>query len=711
MRLVARDGDLARAIELAAVPGIVSLVGRPGVGTSSLAAALVAASAPDFAVIRTCQLEVLADESLIEAVVADVVGATTELGIEPVDALVSAFLGRRALLVLDHVGQIVGAAGRLALRLVEACPLLTIVVTTTQRLQVVGESVLSIEPLASPEAAYAVARRAQAVGPVPDDFAELWDVIGGLPRALQMVGARAEQRSWAEAARDIGERVQNQGGRRRDVLAVVVDWSYELLSDEARFVCDRLSVFESGWVIGGAMAVAGPRLEDDIASLGGLDENSADPLTRSGVADQHVERVTELLDELERAALVLRMPGASGVRWVMPEALRHHGQRRLAEQGERTAVRDAHLAHVTAEARIAHGVCRGRELEAGVARFDIEWDNFRAAMDWAIAAQRVSAVDELFRVLDIAMWWLPRREVVLWGRRAASRAEATGAGIGASTRRCLAIGEAAAGDHERALRANLLAIDTAQSSEDRSWARHFAAAASVELGRLSDAAGLLDAMIAEPPSSDMDAAVQLAAHAALKFTTGRLDERATMQTLDRARALATSSKSSLARAHVLRYCSDVEAALGHQDRAEALLADAVAESRRDGVEAFEAEAVRWQVGVSGVVGLSGAVSAMASWGDAPALRSESFVLEALGINLVELGFAEDGALLLGHLQSDPVRRASTEHRRPRAEDECARSRRAPVRWATGRETSRDDVIDFARSAAVAAMSASGRLAR
>src|SRR5262249_15727559 len=109
--------------------------------------------------------------------------------------------------------------------------------------------------------------RATAARPdVTIDDAEIRDLVArldGLPLAIELAAARVRAMSVAEISRRLDNRfgLLRGGSRaapeRDETVLAVIDWSWNLLSEQQRFALRRLSVFRDGFGLAGATAVLG----------------------------------------------------------------------------------------------------------------------------------------------------------------------------------------------------------------------------------------------------------------------------------------------------------------------------------------------------------------------------------------------------------------------------------------------------------------------
>ena len=154
---VGRELELTEITELLLHPHspLLSLVGAGGVGKTRLALEvarelLAGGGFADGVVFVS--LEALSDASSVLAAVAAVLGLDLS-GQEDAGSMVKRFLSeKRLLLVLDNFEQVLEGAAFVR-ELLDACPQLTLLITSRERLNLDMESVFAIEGLAYPEPA------------------------------------------------------------------------------------------------------------------------------------------------------------------------------------------------------------------------------------------------------------------------------------------------------------------------------------------------------------------------------------------------------------------------------------------------------------------------------------------------------------------------------------------------------------------------------
>src|SRR5215472_1757733 len=291
---VGRRGDLAEARRLLAGSRLVTLTGVGGVGKTRLALRAAAGLARAFRDgVWLVQLDQLRDEALVAQAVARALGLQDRAGYAPAAALADYLAGRQLLLVLDNCEHLVDEAAKLADLLLRAAPGLRLLATSRETLNMTGETVLAVPPLAAPEAGRRLTVAELARFPAVGLFAEraaqvipgftlteanvaavvrICRRLEGLPLAIELAAARLPVLSPEQIDTRLGDRLGllTRGGRtrpaRQQTLRASIEWSYELCSQAERLLWARLSVFAGGFELDAAEGIcADHRLASDEA--------------------------------------------------------------------------------------------------------------------------------------------------------------------------------------------------------------------------------------------------------------------------------------------------------------------------------------------------------------------------------------------------------------------------------------------------------------
>ncbi|MFC7726345.1 ATP-binding protein [Nocardioides sp. GCM10028917] len=311
---IGRSDELRRLLDLVAGTAehprasgrLVTLTGPGGVGKTRLATEVLAQAGRAFPDGTTfVDLSAVRDPAVVLPRIATALGVVEGVDADwLVERLAAHLAGRRVLVVLDNVEQVLAAAPAVADLLARA-PGLTVVATSRAPLRVRSEREVPVGPLALPEdddpasvsASPAVAvflDRAAATGVqwavTPETATTLAGIarrLDGLPLALELAAAgarvlppeallgRLEQRGLDPG---LGHGPRDLPDRQR-TMTTVLDWSADLLEPEEWDLLMRLSVFSGGFsldsveaVVGGPGGARGP--DDVLPALTSLVEQS-----------------------------------------------------------------------------------------------------------------------------------------------------------------------------------------------------------------------------------------------------------------------------------------------------------------------------------------------------------------------------------------------------------------------------------------------------
>ncbi|RSD20129.1 BTAD domain-containing putative transcriptional regulator [Amycolatopsis eburnea] len=408
---VGKDADVTAVGELIAEHRLTTVIGPGGSGKTRLAtetARQLLTDLPDGAwVVELAGIG--ADGDVAQATLGALKLRDALLGeapdAEPTDRVIAALRERSMLLVLDNCEHVIESAAAFAHRVLGECRRLRILATSREPLGITGEALWQLAPLVLPppdadpaeiEAAPAVRLLRDRAGAVrkelaTDDaalptLARVCRALDGMPLAIELAAARLRTMSLDQLAHRLDDRFRllTGGSRtalpRHRTLRAVIDWSWELLTDAERVVLRRLSVFAGGASLEAAERVCG------------------------GDAVEEWE-VLELLTALTEKSLVVAGERDGAQRYRMLGTIKEYAEQRLAEAGETTQARHAHLAYFTDLAETAKPHLRGAEQLDWLARLETEHENIAAAMRGALAAAEAEAAMRL-AAGAAWYWWL-----------------------------------------------------------------------------------------------------------------------------------------------------------------------------------------------------------------------------------------------------------------------------------------------------------------
>ena len=383
---VGRQSELADV--LARIDGgarLVTLTGPGGTGKTRLALEAAATLVPTYkAGVFWVGLATLRDPALVSETIAHTLGAK--------DGLADHIAERQLLLLLDNLEQVIEVAPELS-SLLQACPNLTLLVTSRELLRVQGEVEYPVPPLDEPEAVSLFCERAQTEP--TDEISKLCLRLDHLPLAVELAAARGKALSPAQILQRVSSRLDLlKGGRdadpRQQTLRATIEWSHDLLTDNEQQLFARLAVFAGGCTLEAAEEVA----DADLDILQSLVEKS---LLRS-----------------------------TNERYWMLETIRDLGVERLSASSEGEEIRARHAArHRQLAVELMTPL---RQYSAGaLATIEQEQDNMRAALGFALDRDEVGVASDL--MAGLWFYWLSAgrgAEARSWAVRylASSRARA-----------------------------------------------------------------------------------------------------------------------------------------------------------------------------------------------------------------------------------------------------------------------------------------------
>jgi predicted ATPase/class 3 adenylate cyclase len=417
---VGRSNEIAEVRRLMATTRLFTLTGSGGAGKTRLSIQVGAELLHDYPDgVWFVEFAPLADGDLVAQAIAHTLGLRQSPPQPILATLLEHLREKRMLVILDNCEHLVASCARVADTLLRSCPDIHLLATSRQALGLPGEVCWRVPSLAVPmfkqalpveqvtqyDAVRLFIDRAVAVVPgftvtsrnAPAVAQICWR-LDGIPLAIELAASRVRALTVEQISARLDDRFKllTGGSRaalpRQQTLRALIDWSYDLLSDDERTVFRRLAVFSGGFTLEAAEAVCSEGLGEDAPS------SSLD--------------VLDLLTQLVEKSLVIVEEVRDATRYVLLESVRQYALERLAACGELAVVQRHHAAYFVELADTAESLLLTHQRSVWMARMEAEYDNLRAIYVAARNAGSTGTSEEMrlaLRLVAALCWfWVPR---------------------------------------------------------------------------------------------------------------------------------------------------------------------------------------------------------------------------------------------------------------------------------------------------------------
>src|SRR5258706_1263123 len=396
---------------------LVTLTGSGGTGKTRLSLQVAADLLEKFDHgVWFVELAPLTDSDLIPQTILSTIGVQEQQGKTPLEVLKEYLHEKQTLIVLDNCEHLVSASAQLVNALLNSAPKLKVMASSREALGVKGEASYPVPSLSLPDpkhlpvieglSQYEAVRlfidRALLVAPhfVVDKanapfIAQICCRLDGIPLAIELAVARIKMLSVEQISKRLDDRFRllTGGARtalpRQQTLRALIDWSYDILTENERLLLRRLSVFAGGWTLEAAEEVC---VGDGIESYDVLD----------------------LLTQLVNKSLVVVVEHSQSgeTRYRMLETIRQYAREKFLEAGGSEGICQQHLAYFVKLAEQAEPeLCRSNQV-FWIKKLDDELDNIRMAMEWSMATDLKSG---LRLIVSSYLFWEQRGDAREWG--------------------------------------------------------------------------------------------------------------------------------------------------------------------------------------------------------------------------------------------------------------------------------------------------------
>ena len=341
---IGREKELAEIKAQLSGTRILTLLGPGGTGKTRLALQAGADVIDEFENgVWIIELASLTEQSLLSQAIADALQIKEQPGLSLEKILIEHVSSKKILLLLDNCEHLIDACSQLSEKLLRNSPNLKIIATSREGLKCQGEVIYKVlsmkhpepgrkmvpEQLLQYEAVRLFTERALSVNPsfrVANEnasaLAQICFQLDGIPLAIELAAVRTKMLTPETIRQKLNDRFKLlTGGKRtalprQQTLKAMIDWSYDLLSENEKLLWRRLTVFSGRWTLEAAEEICQDELLDQVDIL-------------------------DLMNELTDKSIILYLENEGNFK--MLETLRQYGQEKLNEDGETAKFYAKHL--------------------------------------------------------------------------------------------------------------------------------------------------------------------------------------------------------------------------------------------------------------------------------------------------------------------------------------------------------------------------------
>jgi predicted ATPase/class 3 adenylate cyclase len=393
---IGREKEMDEVKRLLGTTHLLTLTGTGGTGKTRLSMQVAADLLDQFPNgVWLIELATIDDAAQVASAIAAPLRVRDEPGQEMLVTLTNYLRNKQLMIILDNCEHLIAECARIAETLLRASPGLQILATSREPLGIAGERTWPVPSLSIPEGwreeirgdkaaerltQYESVRlfidRATAIRPafkVTNEnapyIAEICWRLDGIPLAIELAAARVRVLNLDQIATRLNDqfRLLTGGSRtalpRQQTLRALIDWSFDLLSDQERTLLRRLSAFAGGRTLEAVEAVCSDEKLPDFEII--------DLLT--SLVDKSLVTVEKVLGKEPRYTIL--------------ESVWHYGREKLVEAGESDALRTRHLEYFLKIAIEAAPNLLGAQQFIWLERLQPDFYNFRYALDSSLEVE------------------------------------------------------------------------------------------------------------------------------------------------------------------------------------------------------------------------------------------------------------------------------------------------------------------------------------
>jgi len=365
---------------------MVTLTGSGGVGKTRLSiqvASELLSEYPNGAWL--VELAPITDPEFVARAICAIWDVSLQGNASPLTVLTEYLHAKKLLLVVNNCEHLINTCAQICETLLQVCPNIRLIASSREALGIDGENSYHVPSLSVPDPKGDLAAiegmesvklfmdRATAVHPEfeitasnASSVAQICKRLDGIPLAIELAASRVKLLTVEQIASRLDHAFRLLTGRsrtalpRQQTLRALIDWSYNLLSEQEKILFRRLAVFAGGWTM---------EAVESVCSGEGIEP----------------EEVLDLMAHLVDKSLVVVTSEGAESRYRRLETIRQYAREKFLEAGGSEITRDRHLAYYVKLVEQAEPeLYRSNQLR-WLNRLDDELYNLRMALEWALA--------------------------------------------------------------------------------------------------------------------------------------------------------------------------------------------------------------------------------------------------------------------------------------------------------------------------------------
>lgn len=380
---VGRDGLIADIGERLGPGRVVTLLGPAGVGKTHLAQRVASTHGAEFVDgAWFVPLANVRDPGAVGSTILDVLGQPQFLDASAQETIVTTLQSQSGLLVLDNCEHVIDAVADLIKDLATSCRSMAVLATSRQRLSVPGEFVVDVPVLDATASTALFAARADEHGvqldPNSTEVGQICALLDNLPLAIELACAHTRVLTLDQLTGLLDERMSllaasHPVDAHHQTLEGAIATSFDALDESLQETLCRFSVFVGPFGLEAASAIA-----------------------RGGDRISHIEAIQHLVALSDRSLIVVD-GSDSEPRYRLLESVRLFASQRLSN------IAQVQLMHVEHYCDLAEKRCEalhGHRLQDAFGEVTKDWDNYRAAVGYAVAHDHLDAAARLLAATE-----------------------------------------------------------------------------------------------------------------------------------------------------------------------------------------------------------------------------------------------------------------------------------------------------------------------